>query len=289
MSEKIPRSLEELSNNNFNTLEGLGVKREDLVGDLDKSDKVGQEYLADSFSKEGIDTNPDNKMERGNILEINSDKREVVSNILKFDPGLIIVRPEMFHITGKICDFLRLNGFSVVFLTEKPIEIKEYFDLYREVIRNVPELKVILPSRTLTYTNAKSSIIVFIEKESHYLDTKVHLADLFSAKFKGREGVKAENTIRGDIVHNEALKLGFDKLDDPIIAAAVDPFAVYAEVIKGKGKNLYHLKTTPDLYSLMYTAQGIHCPTYAELPRDFASILSLSQLSNLMKELEKSK
>jgi len=289
MSEKIPKSIEELGNNNLDTLKSFGAEREDLVGDLDKSNKVGQEYLTDAFSKEGIDTNPDKKISRGGIEEISPEKRETVSNILKFDPGLVIVRPEMYHVTGKICDFLKKNGFRVDFLTEKRIQIKEYFDLYKEVIRNVPDLKVILPSRTLTYTNAKSSIIVFTEMESHFLETKVHLADLFSAKFKGREGLKAENTIRGDIVHNEALRLGFDKLEDPVVAAAVDPFAIYGEVVKGKTENLYHLKTTPELYTLMYTAQGIHCPSYAEMPRDLASILSLGQLSRLETELEKSK
>ena len=289
MSEKIPKSIEELGENNLETLQGLGVKREDLVGDLDKSDKVGQGYLADAFSKEGVDTNPDKKMSRGGIEEVPPEKREAVLNILKFDPELIIVRPEMYHITGQICDFLKKNGFRVDFLTEKRMQIKEYFDLYKEVIRNVPEAKIVLPSKALTYTNAKSSIIVFTEMESHFLETKVHLADLFYAKFKGREGSRVENTIRGDIVHGEALRLGFDKLEDPVIATAVDPFAIYGEVVKGKAGNFRHLETTPEFYTLMHTAQGIHCPNYAELPRDLASIFSLGQLSKLESELEKSK
>ena len=111
MSEKIPRNLEELSDNN--------------------SDKVGQEYLADAFSKENIDTNPDKKISRRGIEEVSPEKKEAVSSILKFDPGLVIVRPEMYHVTGKICDFLKKNGFRVDFLTEKKIPVKEYFDLYK--------------------------------------------------------------------------------------------------------------------------------------------------------------
>ena len=128
MSEKIPRSIEELSDNNLDTLKSLGAKREDLVGDLDRSNKVGQEYLTDAFSKEGIDASPDKEVGKRGLEEVTSEKREVILNILKFDPGLVIVRPEMFHITGKICDFLKENGFNVDFLTEKRIPIKRCFN-----------------------------------------------------------------------------------------------------------------------------------------------------------------
>lgn len=281
MPSKIPKNILQLSINNRNTLKSHKIRREKFAGNLNKSIAVGQEYLSKIFSKSGIDDGIDNQIPKG-IRGIAPEKREIILDILKFDPELIIVRPEMYHMTRSICDFLKKNNFEIKFLIRKKISIKEYYNLYKkEIIRNSQNFRSILPSRTLAYINAKSSIIILTKSRYNFKKCNTHFADLFSVKFKGREGEKSINTIRGDIIYNEAIRLGFNKLNNRTIVAAIDPFEIYGELIKKRTGNYYHLRTSPQNYALMYTGQGIHCSTYVELPNDLASILNLKQLIKL--------
>ena len=281
MTKGIPQNIIELSYNNLNVLKMYGVRREELVGNLSMSLRVGWKYLIDAFLEYGIDN--EFKTEMG----IETTTWDTINDILKFDPGLIIVRPEMFHVTENICDFLEKRNFKVIFLSEKKITAEEYFFLYsREIVHNAQNFRLALPSRTLAYTNAKSSIIVFT-RANNFGGEHDHLADSFFEKYKGWEGNKSENTIRGDIIHKEALRLGFDTLKNSEIAIAIDPFATYSELVKEKVGDFYHLKTSFEFYMFMYTAQGVHCPNYEELPRNLATIFSLNNLVELKDTLEK--
>ncbi|MEI7424827.1 MAG: hypothetical protein WCK10_01765, partial [Candidatus Staskawiczbacteria bacterium] len=160
MNKEIPQNIKELSENNKKTLKEHNINRNDLIGDFDKSVGVGQKFLFDILSKKKIDINSHSET----MGDITNKKIVVINKILKFDPSLIIVRPEMSHMTNSICDFLERNGFRVNFSIEKKISLKEYLDLYkREILKNKKNFKLVLPSRTLAYTNAKSCIIIFTQ------------------------------------------------------------------------------------------------------------------------------
>lgn len=283
MIGKIPQNIRKLSENNQNILKKYKVNRKKLVNNFDESIKVGQKVLSEICLKNEIDIH--SFFYKKKFSDIDNIKKGIIRDIVKFDPGLMIIRPEMLHVTNEICEFLKRHNFRIDFLIKKKISIEEYFNLYKkEIANNFQNFRFVLPSRTLAYTNGVSCIIVFTAIKKN---KDLPLADLFSSKFKGREGVKAINTIRGGIIYKEALRLNFNKINSPIIKMAIDPFAIYENLIKKTDGNFYHLKTTPQFYMLMYTAQGIHCSTYEELSCDLASVFSSNQLLKLKLKLEK--
>ncbi len=287
MIEKIPSSLEQLADNNSKILKKYNIIRDSIISSFAKTQISGDFYLKSEFKANNIDTSPDGKFQRLGLSEVQQEKREVLSDILDFDPAMIVVRPEMFHLKNEICDFLVANDFRVNFITDKQITIKEYFQLYKEVIKNVPALQSALPSRTMTYTNALSSIIIFSDPQDRFTRMDQTLADGFFNSFKGTEGKPTKNTIRGDLVFNEALRLGFNNMSNPTISQAVDPFGAYAQIIEQPGEHWYHLKTEEKLYALMYNGQGIHFPNSAELPRDIATLHSCETLLEILESLSK--
>src|SRR5207302_3001928 len=119
-------------------------------------------------------------------------------------------------------------------------------------------------TRAAVYLSRPARLMVFGRRETEA--DGISAIDDFS-KFKGKQGVEASGTLRGELIYNEAMQLGFHILEDSEAAHVADPFGSYRKMMRegidGPHRDLKH----PLLF---YTAVGIHSPDKDEIHRDLA-------------------
>ena len=206
------------------------------------------------------------------------EKFEVSSEPINKDIGFVIIRPDMRHIDQTLLTFLENNNLEIVKCFEKKVDYSQYKKIYEkdlfEKMENNPRMLFTIPSRTLVYLAGNSNIVLFRQKTL----SDEHSSDYVVNNLKGLEGRPEENTIRGDIVYKECLKLQES-------GELLDPFGMYEKMIKSNKKDLFHYGYPDSSKILRYAGQGVHCPNKLEAIRDLAAVLSLNELTNLSQEI----
>lgn len=175
--------------------------------------------------------------------------------------GLILIRPEMYHMTPNIIEFLEKHSFSIQYAKDLKIDARTYWEIYSDAITN-HGAKFIMPTRTIIYLNSLCKLLIVHSPK--YPNT----SDTLVAKLKGNAGIYQPDTLRGDIILNEALRLNFDVLTNKTIQMAVDPLGVLHKYI-------------PRDKRLQYNAVSIHIPNSKELYGDLTLLLNKKELRNL--------
>lgn len=191
--------------------------------------------------------------------------------------GAVMVRPEMYHHRAKIADFIENQGFRITSELDRSVGYDPYAVMYRDVFSREAALPS-LPTRTMVYINSPSSLLVFVDNKNRYANKPI--ADVFCEKFKGKEAIPDANTVRGGVVLTEALRLGYDLLQDPVLQLALDPINALRNIVKLPGIQPHsHLPIERRL--LKYDAVSVHVPDSTEIIRDLAVLCSIGEIEEI--------
>jgi hypothetical protein len=210
-------------------------------------------------------------------------KFDLAEKLLKSGFTLIVLRPDMYHLSDVVSNFLHEQGYEIQSQFDTKISPDIYWHMYKIAIVH-PDAADTMPTRTLVYTGSVAKVLVFREgRMKQNLDTTMCVADAFSTRYKGRQGIMTNNTLRGELVFGASVKLGLHLLGEPLIQMACDPLGAYRHKVAG---NCY-AKTAPQAHLskehqlLQYTGVGIHVPDSSELVNDICSLLTLKHLQAL--------
>ncbi|MEM1312117.1 MAG: hypothetical protein AAGF07_01500 [Patescibacteria group bacterium] len=213
-------------------------------------------------------------------IEPNPEIKDLLSRFPNL--AMLIVRPEMYHIAWKIENFLSQQNLEIIDTLNIKISYKQYLSICRESIK-VPAAKFSMPTRTMVYTGGLSKIILCKTKNKQEV-----LSDKLVDSLKGKGGVQDSNhrTIRGGIVHNEAIKLGFHELNDPEIRSAIDPIGVLRLITEFPEYQTKLAKSVVIPYlRLVYSAVAVHIPNSQEIAKDLSSINCSEWIQNVFNKM----
>jgi len=266
--ERIPQNLRLLASNTDQLRLSLGVDGSKIS--YEQSMEVGARYLSenylDKFEDKSFPLNDDDK-KRWDLSQMITEKGDL---------GMLLIRPEMYHLQEEVLRFLKRNRFDVVYNTDKKVSPEQYWHMYRDVFYREKAAES-LPTRTMVYTGGISRLVVFKSLEG----TDKPLPDLFCRDFKGKEGVDGEDTVRGGVVLREALRLGFNELNDSQIAKALDPIYALRNIVERSEVGKPHSHLPKDRYLLKYNAVSVHVPDSDEIVRDLAVLNDVSCLEDI--------
>jgi len=279
MLERILYPIEELAEKNTRVMVNQKIDPEKTRLFFDVCQEAGTRYLESLYP--GYE---DNQPSLPNIDQFETEqKKTLLQSILIHDVQIVLIRPEMFHYRQIIYQFLTERDFKVVYDDVRVVDAIQYALIYKHVF-GIPEARSALPTRTMTFINSPNLLVVFTDPKKRYGGTFESLADGFFKQHKGREGVHQQNTLRGEIIYQEAVRLGFDTLSDFIIALATDPMYAYRHIITQPGDH-YHTYIKADKPLMAYNAQGVHIPNSTELPKDLLVLNTVDQLNDIYEAL----
>jgi len=270
-----------LQERNEEVIEDLGVDIPRTEIDPEYSARISDEFMKYFLKPEHYKQYLKSQLEKSSLEH--EEKFAVAEKIAQENVSFLVLRPEMYHMVNQVEEFLSRNGYDVIGNISESRKISEdtYWNMYKEAITN-PMAFESMPTRTLIYTGGPSKIIFFrdlIEERRRGSNT----ADVFFERYKGVAGVPQPNTLRGDIVYNEAKRLGFHSLERRGNISVVDPFYVYRHVVnRGSGP---HTKLTKDQI-LFYTGVSIHVPNHSEVAKDLDAIFDKEELENILKSVK---
>jgi hypothetical protein len=270
----IPEHLHTLAESNLRKLDLHGINRDSIKTRMDAL-VAGEFYFSEIFTPEQI-----TQVNRGITTEpdlYDQPKDSLATYITQFDPALILLRPEMVHQSDSILDFLTNNGFSPQWLDDIRVTNNQYWHLYKHAIVR-PQARKSMPTRTITYTDLPSKLILFTDPHNRFNSVEQPLADGFVNEFKGVHASYQHNTLRGDLVYREALRLGLHTLTG-IVSLATDPFRTLSHIIYDNDN--YHNYLPISYRPLIYNSVGVHVPNSAEFKRDLCILLTNDQLTEI--------
>ena len=269
ITENIPPAVTRLAESNMRTLSLLGIdpKDPDIANDL---------FIQRRFT--GLVTNGQFEFDP-QLLE-DFVETQVVNEIMTHNPAMILIRPDFYHAKDQFLKFLAENGFCPHFTADIKVPETTYEIMYHKVFSR-EEAKYSLPNRTAIYTDKPTTLVVFTDPQNRFPGK--NLADAFVENFKGSGGVPDNQTIRGSVVFNEAIKLGYHQLDNPIIQQAVDPLGTYKKAVQSNGP---HSHLPKEYQVLFYTGVGVHIPDANEMKRDLSLLCDLKELEEIKLRLE---
>lgn len=274
--ETIPPSLINLAYANSQALSRYGIPHTRVKNDRELSIKYGMQYLNSVLPPESYDMTPGEVPPRS-LDDVDDNNRTVIEQIVKRGVAMVLIRPEMYHTRGDILDFLVREGFQIVIEKDATVNTDQLYRLYRSVIRNVRHFIRELPTRAVVYTDSPAALVLLTDPVKRYGDKPEYLTNGFFGEYKGAPAVYGPRTIRGGVVYNSALRLGFDKPSETI-GMATDPFGALAHLVNEPEPHWYHANTPQRLRMLRYTAQGVHIPNLSELPGDLDVLASRQEL-----------
>ena len=181
--------------------------------------------------------------------------------------GMALVRPDMYHTYPAAEKLIANNGFTLIESIATEIDSGAYWQMYSDALTGHEPRKTRL-TRAAVYIGSPCRLLVFHDQVRESDGSAA--ADRIFSEFKGTQGTPSQGTLRGEVVLNSALKLGFDTLCDPLIAAAVDPFGAYRKIVAEKHQTNHATATYPMLF---YNGVGIHVPNYSEMQTDLRAIM----------------
>lgn len=283
---KIPETLFRLAQRNEQTVISLclqlGCEVNDLKEDWALCKKAGLLFMGNFLKESRYKMFLTSSLhEKGNPF-ISLQKRKLAECLLVKGCTLIIIRPDLYHSSQEIVCFLRQQSFRVVGVFDLLVNSDTYWNMYKSSIVH-PHAWDTMPTRTMAYTGSSVKIVVFQDKNLNGSSESL-FADVFSARYKGQQGVRRQGTLRGDLVFSEATRLGFHVLDDFAIQMACDPLGAYRHKIAGNcvSKTIPHGHLQREYQLLQYTGVGVHVPDGTEFVNDTCSLLSLEQIESLV-------
>lgn len=266
------------------TLMTLAFKNEYLASQFPHSDNIegsqaaGKKYLSSVFPDW---ENPTKMQQNSKFPENDTDdeKFKFVSDLVtKLDLGMLLVRPEMYHHSGAVMDFLTQNNFKIRYAGNRNVDRKAYAVMYGDVFNRPPAIPS-LPTRTMVYLDSPSMLILFSDPRKRFSDKS--LADGFCAGFKGKEGLPDSKTVRGGVVYPEAIRLGFHTLVNEALRLALDPLTALRHIVASSPENQPHSYLPPNKSLLKYNAVSVHVPDSREIIRDLCVLNNKYQLGEI--------
>ncbi|MCK9416203.1 MAG: hypothetical protein WCR68_00670 [Candidatus Dojkabacteria bacterium] len=201
-------------------------------------------------------------------------EEELVNEILKNDVCLITIRPEMTHYTENIIAFLQKENLLPIQIVDHKLSEQQYWDLYHRGI-TTPNARTTMATRTIVYTSSEVTTVVFknLKPKQNY-----PVSNYLFNSLKGSAKEYSENTLRGDLIRNEAKRMGLNNMNmDKTTALAIDPFGTY--------RNMLKQEKDPSNKLFQYTAVSVHIPNRKELARDLSVLLDYNQLTSVINNL----
>jgi hypothetical protein len=277
----LPVNLVDLATKNLQRVTSLhhmtGINIPDLEFDQEKSWEMGKEYMRVTFKGIRFKQFMESRLTEMGVPTKKSkelkDKQKLATQIFNENFAVILIRPEMIHITEQIIEFLKQFGIFKFYEDSVSITPDTYWTLYSEAITK-KEANPSMPTRTMVYLHSPAKLLYLHPTLNLEMQTSgVHLSDILCNTFKGKAGQYEKGTIRGEVVHNEAVRLGFHTFDNPVIAAATDPLFAYRHLTNNdKNQGI-------ESSVLRYNAVSVHVPNSQEMVRDLSALLTLDQLT----------
>lgn len=277
VERRIPVTIENLADKHNLILMDINITQEEVNADYARSVDAGNAFMEKALPGYG------NKNYIPPAFELSEIQKEVVEGIVNHDVALLLVRPEMYHHHGAFHGFLDRNGFNIIYSGDRTVDYVQYSQICRGTF-SIDDAKHSFPTRTAVYTNSPTKLIIFTDPKRRYSLKGITLADGFVNEFKGAAGVYQPGTLRGDVVFNEALRLGFDKLDDSVLALATDPFHTCRYLTQLPGTHP-HSHLPKDRSLMFYNSVSVHIPNGKEIVTDLAILNTISQLNEISNQL----
>lgn len=213
----------------------------------------------DAYRRTGIFSN----VQIDELFDFNTEAPASDAAALSPSTGMILVRPDMFHISSKFEDFIK-QRFKIITAENVTMTQAAYWDIYRHDLYRLSTMHSRL-TRAAMYIGSTCRLIVFKDAE----DSDVNISDQVVRELKGSQGNPQPNTLRGEIVYKEALRLGLhDVCKNGRIQMATDPFAAYRKLSQEE-----HGPHTRVGYPLLFfTGVGVHVPNGAEIAGDLRAL-----------------
>lgn len=181
--------------------------------------------------------------------------------------GMLLIRPDMFHLAPRVEAFVEQH-FTLRESTTTVVTPDTYWALYADAITGRETAQSRL-TRAAVYVGSPCKLLLFEQAAEQGMAA----ADRMFYHYKGKQGIEQPDTLRGDLVYHEALRMGLHTLADNHLAQAVDPFGAYRKIVRERTASACHELAHPLLF---FTGVGIHVPNRAELSRDI-TLLHASQ------------
>jgi hypothetical protein len=210
------------------------------------------------------------KLNNDNLSRITAGKSYRVESLLDKNIGLILVRPEIYHIKDLVKDFLETKNFQVIYSADKTINFSQYWGLYNHAFAD-PIKSEHVRRRSFGYIDRPCELILFTDRTKR--NQNIKLSDWIKNNLKGNAGVYNKNTLRGGIIYAEMsmVRMGFN----PKTSQALDPLNLYSFDSKESYKYANSIST------VLANLPGVHIPEGHEIEKDLNILLSLDELNNL--------
>lgn len=182
--------------------------------------------------------------------------------------GMILIRPDMIHASNEFEQFIA-NRYEIIHTENVALDADAYWNIYKHDFYR-PETMHCRLTRAALYIGSVSRLILFKEETNDTND--LPLADHVYQNLKGVQGKRQSGTLRGEIVYNNAIRLGLHKLDqatDKRLKIATDPFRAYRHLVGLSDE----LQTNFKFPLLFYTGVGVHVPNAQEIQNDALTLL----------------
>lgn len=252
----IPRNIQELDEKNAALLEAIGFKRgiDDPIS-LCTPTAYRQTKL---FSEEMITS-----MFVGSAEPPKRPDQHVASNI-----GMILIRPDMVHVASEFETYIS-DRFQLLHKASVMMDKETYWEMYSHDLYR-PETMHSRLTRAALYIGSVCCLMVFKDQPTA---PSRFVSDYVCTTLKGYQGSYQTDTLRGDIVYRNAIKLGLHRLQqqdiDERIKQAVDPFGSYV-ALSSQADGAHAGLQFPLLF---YTGVGVHVPDASEINTDLPQLL----------------
>lgn len=176
--------------------------------------------------------------------------------------GMVLVRPDMLHMTPVFEDFIR-ERFRIVASENVIMTGGAYWEIYSHDLYRLATMHSRL-TRAAMYMGSTCRLIVFTGDD----DRRTPLSNEFVTVYKGMQGSRRANTLRGDIVYHEGLRLGLHTAKVGTLQSATDPFMAYRRLATEEDGP----HTSADYPLLFYTGVGVHIPNGEEISTDLLAL-----------------
>ncbi len=247
----IPQNLIELAEKNNNLLENIGFTPDD-DNPLDLCTE--QAYLATGLFTE-------QQVKKLFCFEKDASPREARAPICP-QIGMLLVRPDMYHLHSCFEDFIA-RRFSLIESQDVVMSQNAYWEIYSHDLYR-PETMHSRLTRAVMYMGSICRLIVFTESDI----SNGSLSDKVVHQLKGTQGTFCPDTLRGDLVLHEALRLGLHEVASrDQTQQATDPFLAYRRFLTSPGPH-----ESADWPLLFYTGVGVHVPDSSEISGDLHAL-----------------
>lgn len=309
MELALPSNIISLANKNEQRLGPIlkkkGLDWSDFEGNMGLSKFIGEEYISHLFPKDRLKqyflkaANSLFPYEKSKTTAESTDpdfqkKAELAQTFKNIGIVWFLLRPDMYHAQEEAIELMRKNNYQQLCQEDVIVGQNTYWNMYKDAILK-SNADRIMPTRTMVYMHGLCKAMFFLDidtnrqkeyqeqngiKDKNYFFSEAQ--EIFSTKYRGTQGVFTPNTIRGEVVFNQAIRNGYHTLSDPTTAMALDPIYAYRNAVNDNTwTEAPHKNLSSDHKLLQYTGVGIHIPDGNEYTRDLTYLFDVSTLNSI--------